>query len=156
MRREICRSSYEQFNVSFRVNFVLVALVFRSHLQSKHPEAYAAYFVSKEGDGSIDSQVFDQAVADRMFSRFVGQSTVSFHQASSPELESFCAYLNPDYKHPSRNTLVTSIRQEAERASRLLKNLLREASIVSSFCPYVCLSLISDPHFDRHLDSEEL
>jgi len=75
---------------------------------------------------------FDQNVANRRLARFIGSSTVSFRQASSPEFASFSTYLNPEYRHPSRQTLVKHIFEEADRAANLLKQLLDEAPIVSA------------------------
>jgi len=63
--------------------------------------------------------------------RFVGSSTVSFNQATSPELSAFTSYLNSNYKLPSRNTLVSQIGEEASREKKMIKDLLADAPMVS-------------------------
>ena len=90
-----------------------------------HPAAKSAYF--KTGQVII----YDQNVADRFFARFAGSSTISFNQAISAELGAFTSYLNPKYKLPSRNTLVSLIQEEADRAKDMIKDLLKEAPMVS-------------------------
>lgn len=66
-----------------------------------------------------------------MFARFAGSSSTSLRQASSAELVAFCFYLNPNYTHPSRRTLVKNIFDEAEHAMKLIKKLLDSSPIVS-------------------------
>jgi hypothetical protein len=75
--------------------------------------------------------VFDQQLADRILSRFVGPSTVSLRQAASPEFAKFCTYLNPDYKLPSRQTIANNIFAESKQVEKLIQKFLNEAPIVS-------------------------
>jgi hypothetical protein len=65
--------------------------------------------------------------ANRKFARLIGGSTISFRQASSPEFTEFAVYLNANYRHPSRQTLVNNICKEAESVAELFKNVISNA-----------------------------
>jgi hypothetical protein len=73
---------------------------------------------------------FDAGIANRLLSRYVAASTISFNQATSPELSEFTSYLNPAYKLPSRGTLTSMIQDEAGIAKDLIRSLLNDAPMV--------------------------
>jgi len=91
---------------------------------NKHPAAKAEYFKNNE----VHS--YDQSIADRLFARLVGSSTIALNQASSSQLSAFTSYLNPSYKLPSRNTIVSLIGEECDHAKALIKRLLTAAPMV--------------------------
>lgn len=95
-----------------------------------HPTEHSLYF-PEEFDSTTQYGAFDQQIADKLFARFAGSSTISFRQASSLKLSQFTTFLNPQYRHPSRETLVKQIREEAAQTVNLIKQLLRESLIVS-------------------------
>jgi hypothetical protein len=107
--------------------------VFSNHLESKHPEAYAIYANLQQANQSEAKFVmpFSQLVAARKFARLIGPSTISLRQATSPDFADFATYLNPSFHPPSRQTLVKNIREEANRASGLIKQLMSDAPMVS-------------------------
>lgn len=108
--------------------------IFSNHLKRDHSNEYASYFASdKTAPAQQPGHLFDQTIANRKFARMVGQSTISFRQATSPEFKEFTEYLNSEYHHPSRQTLIKAIRNEAEQLIPVLKALLSKAPIVSFF-----------------------
>lgn len=74
--------------------------------------------------------IFSQEVADRKFARLVGQSTISFRQATSSEFKDFVMFLNSSYKHPSRQTLVKNIQAEVAILIPIFKEIMQQAPIV--------------------------
>jgi hypothetical protein len=110
-------------------------------LKNKHEDDYRRYMLLDKKENFE----FDAGIANRLLSRYVAASTISFNQATSPELSKFLSYLNPVYKLPSRGTLTSMIQDEAELAKNLIRSLLNDAPMVSFFKEYI--SIVLDPHF---------
>jgi hypothetical protein len=113
---------------------IVISVFFSNHLRNKHPTEYERYANPEAKDEAEEKRPkFAQAVANRMFARAVGPSTESYRHATSEEFSEFLYYIAPHYQHPSRQTLVSNIRKEADRAKALLKNLLKNVPMVSNF-----------------------
>lgn len=72
----------------------------------------------------------DLNIADRLLARFIGPSTTSLNQGSTDSLADFCHYLNPAYKHPSRQKLTDLVCDEATRAKITIKNIIERIPVV--------------------------
>lgn len=104
-----------------------VKFYFRNHLKKEHANDHAAYTKAE----STVKWVFDSKGSDRHLARFTAASTISFNQASSPELRAFTSSLNPAYTLPSRGTITSNIQKEAHIAQDLIRKILAAAPMVS-------------------------
>jgi hypothetical protein len=98
----------------------------RTHLKKVHAKEYAV--LTKSGNES--EGIFDPTIANRLLSRLIGPSTVSFNMDSSPELRNLASYLNPNYQLPSRGTLTKLILEEANHVKKIIQSLLASAPMV--------------------------